>query len=86
MLSIAGFVLGTYFLWLSFSTATHFAETNGSKPGGPGTQYGCGCLQLSVFNFEKHKRPYIFTLGRTVIFSTKTQSAFAFFQGSWIIL
>lgn len=54
--------------------------------GGPGTECGCGCLQLSVFNFEKHKRPYIFTLGRTVIFSTKIRNAFAFLQGSLIIL
>ena len=42
MPSVAGFVLGTYFLWLSFNTATHFAETTGSKPGVQEQSVGAG--------------------------------------------
>ena len=68
----------------SLNMAACFAETSGSKPegpqypGGPGRE--CGCLKLSVLNFEKHRGPYIFTVGRTVIFSAKIPNAFAFFK------
>lgn len=68
----------------SLNMAACFAETSGSKPGGPrcpGEPGGeCGCLKLSVLNFEKHRGPYILTVGRTVMFSAKIPSAFVFFK------
>ena len=71
-------------LWFSSNTATHFAETNGSKPGGVQEQsVDVGAYNSVSLILKNTKDPTSLPL---VGLSYLILKSFAFFQGSLIIL